>query len=117
MSSDARIEREAELAVAQKRRVIRSDQWRDDRHNAFLSTDPNTKGIVWRLDPGTLEREPVAELVRPGHNAQYVSRGAIDRNGDLFFGHVGPSPVGLFKMHMPEDRKKPDAHLPLRMWG
>ena len=37
---------------------------------------------------------------------------------DLFFGHCcGPMPVGLFKVTMPPDRKRPNAHLPMRMWG
>ena len=77
----------------------------------------NCQGVVWRLDPETLEREEVAILERPGHNAQYVSRGAPDHNGNLFFGHVGPRPVGIFQVHMPKDRKKKDAHLPIRLWG
>jgi hypothetical protein len=63
-------------------------------------------------------REEVAVLRRPDGPAQYVSRGAVDHNGDLFFGHcAGPAPVGLFKVEMPRDRKKRDAHLPIRMWG
>jgi len=57
-------------------------------------------------------------LERPDGFAQYVSRGAVDHNGDLFFGHCcGPMPVGLFKVTMPPDRKRPNAHLPMRMWG
>ena len=77
----------------------------------------NMWGIVYRLNPATLEREEVVELKRPSYAAQYVSRGAIDHNGDLFFGHVGPRPVGIFRVAMPADRKKPNAHLPIRMWG
>jgi len=41
----------------------------------------------------------------------------VDHNGDLFFGHVGSRPCGIFKVSMPADRKKKDAHLPIRMWG
>lgn len=74
-------------------------------------------GTVWRLDPGTLKREQVAVLDRPDATAHYVTRGAVDSSGDLFFGHVGPPPVGFFKIEMPADRKRPNAHLPLRMWG
>jgi hypothetical protein len=77
----------------------------------------NMWGIVHRLNPATLEREEVFELKRPGQAAQYVSRAAIDHNGDLFFAHVGPRPVGIFRVAMPADRKKPNAHLPIRMWG
>ena len=75
------------------------------------------EGVVWRLDPETLERTQVALLERPGDYAQYVSRGAVDHNGDIFFGHVGSKPVGLFKLEMPANRKKKNAHLPIRMWG
>ncbi len=76
-------------------------------------------GIVFRLDPETLEREEVAVLKRPGADANYVSRGAVDHNGDMFFGHVNPFalPVGIFKVEMPAERKKENSHLPIRMWG
>jgi hypothetical protein len=76
-----------------------------------------TQGVLWRLDPETGRRDEVAQLERPGTWAHYVSRGAVDHNGDLFFGHVGPSPVGIFKVAMPEDRRKKNAHLPIRIWG
>jgi hypothetical protein len=70
------------------------------------------------MDPATLERTEVAVLARPDAPAHYVSRGAVDHNGDLFFGHcIGPRPVGMFKVTVPPDRKKENAHLPLRMWG
>src|SRR5580704_4165696 len=76
-----------------------------------------TQGVVWRLDPETLKREEVAQLHHPSGEAHYVSRGAVDHNGDLFFGHVGNRPSGVFKVSMPADRKRPNAHLPIRMWG
>ena len=64
--------------------------------------------MVWRLDPATHKREAVAMLHRPEGLCQYVSRGAVDHNGDLFFGQVGwPKPVGMFKVSMPADRKRP----------
>jgi len=75
------------------------------------------EGVVWRLDPDTLKREEVTRLEHPTGSAQYVSRGAVDHNGDLFFGHVGQRPSGIFKVSMPPDRKKVNAHLPIRMWG
>ena len=80
-------------------------------------SENNAVGIVWRLDPISLQREQVAVLDRPDATAHYVTRGAVDSSGDLFFGHVGPPPVGFFKIEMPADRKRPNAHLPLRMWG
>ena len=65
----------------------------------------------------TLEREEVAYLERPDHAAQYVSRGAVDHNGHLFFAHVGPRPVGIFKVEVPAERRRENAHLPIRTWG
>jgi hypothetical protein len=75
------------------------------------------EGVVWRMDPRTLERDEVAVLCKPNGPAQYVSRGAVDATGDLFFGNVGYKPVGLFKVTMPAERKRENAHLPIRMWG
>ena len=94
-----------------------ASQWSDDRAGAADEDGKRARGFIHRLDPDTLRRETVAELRRPGHMAQYVSRGAVDGNGDLFFGHVGAAPVGLFKVTPPASRRKMNAHLPLRMWG
>jgi len=94
-----------------------ASRWEDDNQRAWVDDGSRVHGCVWRLDPATGKREEVARLRRPGHCAQYVSRGAVDRNGDLFFGHVGPCPVGLFRVRPPESRRRRDAHVPLRMWG
>ena len=75
------------------------------------------EGVVWRMDPRTLKKEEVAYLRRPDASSHYVSRGAVDSHGDLFFGHVGRKPVGFFKVAMPAERRKKDSHLPLRTWG
>jgi hypothetical protein len=75
------------------------------------------EGVVWRMDPRTLKREEAAVLERPDACSQYVTRGAVDSHGDLFFGHVGPRPVGMFRVSLPEKAKRADAHLPLRTWG
>jgi hypothetical protein len=94
-----------------------ASRWRDPVYNPMPDARKEREGVVWRFDPETKARTEVALLERPDQFAQYVSRGAIDHNGDLFFGHVGPKPVGIFKLTMPADRKRPDAHLPIRMWG
>ena len=75
------------------------------------------QGVVWRMDPSTTERSEVAILNRPDANCHYVSRGAVNSSGDLFFGHVGPRPVGIFRVSMPEERKKDGYTVPLRCWG
>jgi hypothetical protein len=94
-----------------------ASRWRDPKFNPMPGADRDNQGVVWRLDPQTLKREEVAELKHPTGLAHYVSRGAVDHNGDLFFGHVGNRPSGIFKVSMPTERKKTNAHLPIRMWG
>jgi hypothetical protein len=96
-----------------------ASRWKHENYDQAPLHEKNddTKGVVWRLDPDTLEREEVAVLERPDASAHYVSRGAVDRHGDLFFANVSKTPVGIFKLHMPEDRKRENAHLPIRMWG
>jgi len=94
-----------------------SSRWRDEAYQPELVTERDMEGVVWCLDPDTLDRQPFAILERPDAPAQYVSRGAMDRNGNLFFGHVGPKPVGIFRMVMPEDRKGREVYQAMRMWG
>ena len=94
-----------------------ASRWRDTAYNPSDASHAAAEGVVWRMDPATLRREEVALLSHPSGDARYVSRGAVDHNGDLFFGHVGTRPSGIFKVSMPADRKKPNAHLPIRMWG
>jgi hypothetical protein len=94
-----------------------ASRWRDPKYNPMPGTGKQMQGVVWRLDPQTLAREEVTLLKHPAGPAHYVSRGAVDHNGDLYFGHVGNRPSGIFKVSMPADRKKKNAHLPIRMWG
>jgi len=94
-----------------------ASRWRDPVYNPMSPDHKEREGVVWRLDPVTLEREEVVCLEIPDGYAQYVSCGAVDHNGDLFFGHVGVRPPGMFRVQMPEHRKRPNAHLPIRMWG
>jgi hypothetical protein len=94
-----------------------ASRWRDAKFNPMTESKKGNQGVVWRLDPKTLQREEVAQLEHPTGQAHYVSRGAVDHNGDLFFGNVGNQPSGIFKVSMPVDRKRKDAHLPIRMWG
>ena len=68
-----------------------------------------------RWDPVTLERREFAYLREEGRPSQYVSRAGRDRFGNLFFGHVGGTPSGLFRLPMNAEGK--DLHMPLRTWG
>jgi sugar lactone lactonase YvrE len=86
-------------------------------YRAFPGHTEGLEGAVWRLDTQTLQREQAAVLHKPSGPAQYVSRGAVDASGDLFFGNVGFKPVGMFKVALPPERRRADAHLPLRVWG
>jgi len=94
-----------------------ASRWRDPVYNPMPPDGPDREGVVWRLNPATLQREEVAILRHPTSPAQYVSRGAVDHNGNLFFGVVGTKPVGIFQLHLPASRRKKNAHLPIRMWG
>jgi hypothetical protein len=81
------------------------------------SRDSDARGVVTRIDPETLERKDVCTLVRDGEATQYVSRGARDHAGNLYFAHVGRTPVGLFRVTFPGAGDPEDAHRPLRVWG
>jgi hypothetical protein len=94
-----------------------ASRWRDPVYNPLPETHKEREGVIWRLNPKTLEKEEFALLERPDEFAQYVSRGAVDHDGNLFFAHVGPRPVGIFKVEMPDNLKRPNAHLPIRKWG
>ena len=94
-----------------------ASRWRDPVYNPMPPDQAEREGVVWRLNPATLEREEVAVLKHPHDPAQYVSRGAVDHRGHLFFGSVGVKPVGIFKVELPANRRRKDAHLPIRMWG
>jgi len=75
-------------------------------------------GVVVQMDPSTLERRDYAELVRPdGKPSHYVSRGAMDRNGNLFFGNIGGIPSGFFKLDMNCAEPPAPSDHPLRLWG
>ncbi len=77
----------------------------------------DVRGVLMRMDPKTLVQEEAGVLERPDGSSGYVSRGARDRHGHLYFGHVGKVPVGLFRVAMPAAARAADAHLPLRPWG
>ena len=95
-----------------------ASRWHDPVRNPLPEEDrKHQRGVVWRYNPRTGERDAVALLERPNCDSHYISRGAADRNGNLFFGHVGPKPVGFFKVTLPPERRKKNAHLPLRPWG
>lgn len=96
-----------------------ASRWYDPIYQPLDVDQRPKRGILWRLNPATLEREPVVELIRPDCMSQYVSRGAADHQGNLFFAHVNGdiTPVGMFKVEMPAARRRENAHLPIRMWG
>ncbi|GEM_PF-202307 len=77
------------------------------------------EGVLRRLDHETLEREDVGVFERPEGISNYMSRGAIDSEGDLFFGMVNHSqkPNGVFRVELPRERKQGRVDVPLRMWG
>ncbi len=93
-------------------------RWRDERRQ-IENTDRqlDAEGVLVRVNTDTLEREEVMVLRRPDGIAQYCSRAARDRHGDLFFANVGRIPVGFFRVTMPNRTPAEDALEPLRTWG
>ncbi len=85
-----------------------------DLADSAWGSDKMVGGLV-RFNPTTSILEEVAVLRRPGSSSNYVSRGARDAAGDLFFGHVGPRPVGIF--HVKMSYAEPTDPLSLRLWG
>jgi hypothetical protein len=61
-----------------------ASRWRDAKFNPMPDSTKEIQGVVWRLDPKTSQREEVTQLGHPTGLAHYVSRGAVDHNGDLF---------------------------------
>jgi hypothetical protein len=94
-----------------------ASRWRDPVYNPSYSGKLDMQGVLWRLNPETLQREEVLTLSCPDGSSHYVPRGAVDHNGNLFFGIVGQKPVGFFQVRMPANRRRENAHLPIRMWG
>lgn len=93
-------------------------RWFDESEQATPADRQfRAEGVLVQLDPVTLEQTEVAVLKRPDAIAQYISRAARDRNGDLFFANVGKIPVGFFRVTGPDRRPNGDCHAPLRMWG
>lgn len=97
-----------------------ASRWRDPIYNPLPEERREWEGVIWRLDPRTLEKEEVAMVERTDALSQYITRATVDRNGDLFFGTIiGPAEpeAGIFRVELPEDRKMPESLPPLRVWG
>jgi len=75
------------------------------------------QGMLTRFDPQTGAREDVCILRRGERPSHYISRGARDASGNLYFGAVLDPPLGIFRVTVPNPGCEPNAHLPLRLWG
>ena len=96
--------------------------WRPGAEGGRPSPDaprdtPHGKGVVIRMDVRTRQREKFAVLARDDHTSHYVSRGAMDRHGNLFFGTVSAQPNGIFRLPMDDVPDSQSVRVPLRMWG
>lgn len=102
-----------------------SSRYRSERvRDALATVDAVTakgllEGILWRVNPSTLERENILQFDRPDGPSNYISRGAMNQDGDLFFGLVNHrhKPNGIFRVELPEDRRAVQKNIPLRIWG
>ena len=90
-----------------------SSRWRDPVYNPTPVYQKKYEGVLFRMDTNSLEKEELITLDRPDNFAHHISRGAVDNNGNLFFGNVGQATAGIFKVDMPIKIK----NIPLRMWG
>ena len=83
-------------------------------------TAKTAHGDLVAFDPATGKMETVLTL-QLGPDAvtssQYVSRGARDHDGNLYFAHIGSRPSGFFRVTTPWAKAGSSGHLPLRMWG
>lgn len=71
-----------------------------------------TRSVLCRIHMQTLENQEVCTLAS-GLAEHYVARGAQSAGGDLFFGKVMGTPVGVYRVRgLPRP-----ASLPLRTWG
>ena len=94
-----------------------TSRWKPGRELDFrMVGEDRPKGVIVRMDPQTLQKEDFATIGKPGAQGHYVSRGARDRHGHLFFGQVTrPTPVGLSRLEM--DAQGDNLHTPVRTWG
>lgn len=54
--------------------------------------------MLSRYDPGTGEHEDVVSLCGGTGRHHYISRGAVDADGDLYFGKVLARPAGVYRV-------------------
>jgi hypothetical protein len=93
-----------------------------DERRPIRCEDIETRGTIVRCDPRTGERTDFARIAgKPGGQGHYVSRGARDRAGNLYFGQVmRPDPAaGLSRLVM-DGTGAPGGtglHQPVRTWG
>jgi len=75
------------------------------------------EGRIVRMNPKTLERVDYATLDFDKTKWEhYISRGAVDQHGNLYFGHVNhPGPTGMYRLEM--EPIKDATPPPLRTWG
>ena len=95
--------------------VVVSDWQRltaDDGPRQIDSVD----GILLRYDIDAAQFQEAGRFRRPDAPVFYISRGAVDANGDLFFGTcLNRWPVGIFRVRPPQETLRQPP--PLRVWG
>jgi hypothetical protein len=98
---------------------LAGSQWDDDQDMYEPGFKKTTRAAVWKYDPDTMTREKVAVLEHENRLCHYVSRAAMDSNGDLFFATVDMvnRPYAIFKVYMQEQKHKHSNPILPRMWG
>jgi hypothetical protein len=94
-------------------------RWQQDSRIQFNTEGQTIKaeGVVMRINPATLEKKEITTLKRGDESIHYITRGAKDRNGNLFWGIIASNPVGFFKLQMPQIKPSPFGEEVLRSFG
>jgi len=83
----------------------------------FSGKNFNSAAILCRMNTVTLQHEEVCSLIGGNGPNRYVSRGAMDIHGNLYFGKVMAKPSGFYRV---ENNNKDIIHKNneyLRYWG
>jgi hypothetical protein len=94
-----------------------TSRWESGKESQDPHGSYKVDGIVVQYDTKTGKKVDFAKLERPdGCQGHYISRGARDRFGNLYFGNVTrPKAAGIYRVKM--DAAGDNLHLPMRTWG
>ncbi|MBN1673630.1 MAG: hypothetical protein JXR37_21465 [Kiritimatiellae bacterium] len=87
-------------------------EWRADG-----AAPPRTRGMLCRMDTGTLEHEPLCTVQGGAGRNHYVARAAADRAGNLYMGKIMAKPAGFYRIAVRGARANGPNEPAPRWWG